>query len=299
MNALRGRLPSLSALALVVGLTACGGENQQTQPNTPTVGESTPPSTAQEYGNSNEQGPAQPSNEMGRGAGTPSSSAMPSQGAPPEGSTMGGSQGGSQGGAQGGQSGAPQGGSMGNPSSMAASPMDLAGMTDAQMAAVLHAMNTGEMQSAQLAETKATSPEVKKFAHDMDVQHRAMELKANAAFQKANITPSENAVSQQLASDAQNEQSMLQGVTGKDFDRDYMDAQVKNHTMALDMVDKMVTTAKDAQMKGLLQDLRPKIDAHLKEAKRVQSTLQKGSTSKQPSDSDQSPQPARPPPAYP
>ena len=293
MNHLERKLSLLSSVALVVGLTACGGESQQSQPTTPAVGESTPPSTAQEYGNPNEQAPAQPSSEMSGGAGT-SSSAMPPSGSPPEGSTMGG-----QSGAMGNSGAMGTSGAMGNPSPMAAGPMDVSGMSDAQMAAVLHAINTGEMQSAQLAETKATSPDVKKFARDMGVQHRAMELKANAAFQKANITPTENAVSQQIASDAQNEQSMLQGVTGKDFDRDYMDAQVKNHTMALDMLDKMVTTAKDAQMKGLLQDLRPKVDAHLKEAKRIQGTLQKGSTSKQPSDTDKGSPPARPPPAYP
>jgi putative membrane protein len=197
---------------------------------------------------------------------------------------MGGAQGqygqgqyGSQG-ASGSTSG--QSGAMGSTNTMGGT-MDVSSFNDAQIAAVVHAVNAGEIQEAQLAESKASSAEVKRFARDMVNHHRAMQSSATSAFQKANLTPSENAVSQQLTSDTQNELSMLQGVNGRDFDRDYIDSQVKDHSMALDLIDKMLPNAKDPQLKTMLQDARTKVEAHLRDAQRIQGTLQKGTTNRQ------------------
>ncbi len=163
--------------------------------------------------------------------------------------------------------------------------VDLATLNDAQFAAIVQAVNAGEIQEAQVAMTRATSAEVKQFARDMASAHRGMQTKMTTLLGKQQITPSDNVVSNQLRSDTQGEVSTLQTLHGKDFDRDYIDAQVRNHNKALELLDQMMPNVKNPELKAALTNTRPKIEAHLRDAERVQLTLQKGTASPQPGSS--------------
>jgi putative membrane protein len=183
------------------------------------------------------------------------------------------------------------GGPTGAGTTMGGGSTDVSSFDDAQLAAVVQALNMDEMQSAQLAESKASSPDVKKFARDIMTQHRDMQNRANAVFSRVQITPNDNAVSTQLKTDAQSEMSTLQGMRGKEFDREYMDGQVRDHNHLLELVDRMTPNAKSPELKAELQSMRTKIEAHLRQAERIQQTLQKGTTSKQRSGSGTTPTP--------
>ncbi len=163
--------------------------------------------------------------------------------------------------------------------------VDIATLSDAQFAAIVQAINAGEIQEAQLAMTRATAPDVKHFARDMANAHRDMQNKMTGLLGRLQLTPSDNAVSNQLRSDTQGEVSTLQTLHGKDFDRDYIDAQVRNHNKALELLDEMTPNVKNADLKAALVNTRPKVEAHLRDAERVQLTLQKGTASPQPGSS--------------
>jgi putative membrane protein len=160
--------------------------------------------------------------------------------------------------------------------------MDVSNLTDAQTAAVIGALNEGEIEQAQLAMTKATSPEVKRFAGSMATAHRQMQNKATELLKRLQITPMDNAVSSQLKSDTQSEMTTLQSLRGKEFDRDYIDAQVRAHNEALELLDRMTPNVKNPELKSAINADRPKIESHLREAERVQQTLQKGNANSQP-----------------
>jgi putative membrane protein len=164
---------------------------------------------------------------------------------------------------------------------MTGSSMDVSSLDDAQLAAVLQSINIGEMQAAQLAVAQGSSPEVKRFAKEMLSTHRQMQSHVSSVLSRMQMTPSENAVSNQVKADGQNEMSMLQGEHGKDFDRDYIDGQVRDHNHALELVDRMIASAKSPDLKMALQNMRTKVETHLSEAERIQSSLQKGQTNKQ------------------
>ncbi len=166
-----------------------------------------------------------------------------------------------------------------------ANEVDLSTLNDAQFASIVQAVNEGEIQEAQLAMTKATSPDVKRFARDMATAHRDMQNKMTALLGRLQITPSDNAVSNQLKSDTQSELSTLQGTRGKDFDRDYIDAQVRNHNEALELLERITPSVKNTELKASLTSTRPKIEAHLREAERVELVLQKGTANPQPGSS--------------
>jgi putative membrane protein len=311
-------LSTLTAIAVAVGLSACGGSSRQTQANAPSQGQMMAPSNEQ-YGSAMGQpsgatpatteaappygaqpGTQVPSNPppsgaMGgtgtMGATTPSPyGGQGTMGSPSgqmsTGPETGGQYGGSQygtgssattgaGGTTGGMTGTTGGTTMGGGTS------DVSTFDDAQLAAIVQALNMSEMQLAQFAEAKASSPEVKRYAHDMMVQHREMQNRANSVFTRMQITPNDNAVSNQLKTDAQSDMSALQGMRGKDFDREYMDMQVRAHNHAMELMDRMMASAKSPELKAELQSARTKVEARLRQAERIEQTLQKGTTSKQ------------------
>jgi putative membrane protein len=159
---------------------------------------------------------------------------------------------------------------------------DISSLSDAQLAAVVQAVNQGEIDEGQLALSRSTSPEVKRFARDMVGAHRDMQNKTSTLLDRLQLTPSENAVSNQLKSDTHGELQDLQTMRGKDFDHDYIDAQVRNHNKALEVLERITPGVKNVEFKTALINLRPKIEAHLRAAERVQEALQRGATSSQP-----------------
>jgi putative membrane protein len=190
-----------------------------------------------------------------------------------------------------------QPGGMGNPSGMPGpspmaptgalgegGPLDVSGYDDAQLAAIVQAINMSEMQAAQLAENRATSPDVRRFAKDLETQHRDMQSRANAVFSRSQMTPSESPVSARLKSEVQSELSTLQAKRGKDFDRAYLDAEVRDHNASLELIDRMIADARSPELKAELENVRPKEEAHLLKAEGLQQmlTTPKGTTNKQP-----------------
>jgi putative membrane protein len=147
-------------------------------------------------------------------------------------------------------------------------------MTDAEIVAVTSTANNGEIEMAQLATKTATNAEVKNFAAMMITQHRDMETKGKALAAKAKITPADNDASTALKSDVASTLTTLKGQKGKDFDKAYMDAQVKAHRDVLNMFDnKLLPNAQNGELKTLLNDARGHVATHLAKAEEISKKL--------------------------
>jgi putative membrane protein len=285
MNQFKSSLSKLAAVASVLGLTACGG-GQQSQPNTPNSAQSNyqPGATMSQRSNGEGAESSPSSQQHPSTSGTESSAPQGNSGSGPGNDYAGPS--GTMGSSQSSQSGSPQSGTTGMTGTTAGSTttmgsaMDTSSLNDAQVAAVVNALNLGEIQEAQVAVSKAKSPDVKRFAQHMLTDHRDMQSKDAALLSRLQITPSENAVSNQLKTDAQNELSTLQNVTGRDFDREYIDSQVRAHNQALELIDRTMSSVKSSDLRNELQKARSKIEEHLREAERIQQSLQQGTTTK-------------------
>lgn len=147
-------------------------------------------------------------------------------------------------------------------------------LTDDQILHVLHIANLGEIDQAKHAQAKGKHAKVKAFAAMMIKDHTAADTKGTDMAKQAKLTPADNQVSTQLKTDSDKTMEQLKAQTGADLDRAYMDAQVKAHQTVLDTIDtKLMPNAKDANLKAMLTETRPKIEAHLKEAQEIQKTL--------------------------
>ena len=147
-------------------------------------------------------------------------------------------------------------------------------LTDAEIVAVTSTANNGEIDMANLATKTATNADVKNFAAMLITQHRDMETKGKALAAKAKITPADNDASTALKSDVQSTITSLKTQKGKDFDKAYMESQVKAHRDVLNLFDnKLLPNAQNGDLRTLLTDGRSHVAAHLAKAEEIQRKL--------------------------
>jgi putative membrane protein len=153
-------------------------------------------------------------------------------------------------------------------------PITPTALSDEQIAAISGAANRGEVDQAKLATEKSKNPKIKKFAAMMAAHHGEANTKSIDMLRKAHITPEESTVSTQMTTESSKLVESLKPMNGPEFDRAYIDAQVKEHTAILDAFDtKMLPVVKNADLKSDLTAMRAKIDGHLKEAQAIQKSL--------------------------
>jgi putative membrane protein len=156
----------------------------------------------------------------------------------------------------------------------AAAPAASSSLADPQIAHVAVTANSIDSAAGAAARPKAQHTQVKDFAQQMVRDHGAVNKQAVALATKLNVTPADNDVSRQLQQGAEQSRTELAGKSGADYDRAYIDHEVQYHQAVLDALDKtLIPGAQNAELKGLLEKVRPNIAAHLERAKRIQRTL--------------------------
>lgn len=156
----------------------------------------------------------------------------------------------------------------------AAEQKTVAGPTDPQIAAIVVAANSVDVDAGKVAAAKTKNVEVKKFAQQMITDHTAVNKSAVELVTKLKVTPEENDTSKALKDGGVQNLASLKKLKGKTFDKAYVAHEVDFHQQVLDAIDKtLIPSAKNAELKALLEKVRPAIAAHLDHAKHLQSTL--------------------------
>lgn len=166
---------------------------------------------------------------------------------------------------------------MGNSAAAAtASTMDFSQMSDANIASTVAVLNGGEILLSELADAKAQSAEVKQYGRDMVTQHRAMQATVDSLATAKNIEPQPIGVAETIQNQMNTERQRLEGMSGADFDRAFMQAQVTAHQQALDAHNAMVSAVQDPDMRATIQAAIPKVQEHLERARALSNST--GST---------------------
>ena len=148
------------------------------------------------------------------------------------------------------------------------------GPTDPQIASIVVTANTVDIDAGKLAKAKTKNPEIKKFAEQMITDHTAVNKSAVDLVTKLKVTPEDNDTSKALKKGGDDNLAKLKNMKGKDFDKAYVDQEVGYHQAVLDTIDKtLIPSAQNAELKALLEKVRPAIAAHLEHAKHIRSTL--------------------------
>jgi putative membrane protein len=145
---------------------------------------------------------------------------------------------------------------------------------DAQIAGIVVAANTVDIDAGKLAESKSTDKEVRKFANLMVNDHTGVNKQASALVTKLKVSPEDSDTGKSLKDGGATNIKRLQGLSGKPFDRAYVDNEVSYHQAVIDALDKtLIPSASNAELKDLLVKVRPAFVAHLEHAKHLQATL--------------------------
>jgi putative membrane protein len=147
-------------------------------------------------------------------------------------------------------------------------------VSDPQIAAIVVAANSVDVEAGKLAQSKTKNRKVREFADDMVRDHTAVNKAAVDLVTKLGVTPEENDTSRSLTSSGEQTRARLGGLSGKAFDREYVDNEVAYHKLVLSAVDStLIPGAQNAELKATLIKVRPLFVAHLQHAEQLQASL--------------------------
>ena len=159
---------------------------------------------------------------------------------------------------------------------LAASAVAAEGPNDAQIASIVVTANQVDIDAGKLAQSRASSAEVKDFGRQMVTDHAAVNKQASALAKKLKLTPQDNPTSQSLKSGGVENLNKLQKLKGPAFDRAYVEHEVAYHAQVIDAINKtLIPNAKNAELKKLLETGLPLFQGHLEHAKKIQASLGK------------------------
>src|SRR5512144_667640 len=142
------------------------------------------------------------------------------------------------------------------------------GPNDAQIAHIVVTANQVDIDAGKLAESKATSSDVKAFGKQMVTDHSGVNRQATELVKKLKVTPEDNATSKSLKSGGVENVKHLKSLAGEQFDKAYVDHEVAYHEQVIAAIDQtLVPNAKNEELKALIVKVRPAFVAHLDHAK--------------------------------
>lgn len=135
---------------------------------------------------------------------------------------------------------------------------DATALTAQSFANTMAASDTFEIESAKIAQAKATAPAWKAFASQMINDHTASTAKLKTAAASANVTPSPELTAAQKA-----DLEALRAADGAAFDATYKSQQVAAHQQALDALQGYAASGEAASLKTFAGDTAKVVQGHL------------------------------------
>jgi putative membrane protein len=135
---------------------------------------------------------------------------------------------------------------------------------DAKAIQDLAEANMAEVEAGKVAEQKSRNADVKKFAQHMVDDHGKM-------LQEVQQLAQSKGVDLPKAPKAKHQAALkkLEGLSGEQFDKVYMNEMVKDHQETVKEVEKIARSAKDPDVKNAAQKALPDIKEHLQEAQQI------------------------------
>jgi putative membrane protein len=128
-----------------------------------------------------------------------------------------------------------------------------------------------EVDLARIAEKQASDPAVVTFARKLMEDHK------KASQDLAQLAKGKGLkVAQTLDEKEQKESAHIRQLTGAQFDRAYLEDQVKCHEKAIALFKKEIKEGKDADLQAWAQKMLPTLEEHEKLAKDTESKLKGG-----------------------
>jgi putative membrane protein len=142
------------------------------------------------------------------------------------------------------------------------------GWTSASILAFANAASNAEIREGELAIKKATNAQVKAFARQIVADHRTMVSDGKSLASKLAVTPdtADDDVRDVMKHSADEIKDLTDKQAGLDWDRDWIDKQIKGHKDVLDKLQDAAKNTTDAQLRASLEKATGKVQEHLTKA---------------------------------
>ena len=147
-------------------------------------------------------------------------------------------------------------------------------LTDANIAAIVVGANKIDISAGNIALQRSDNPEVKKFAQRMITDHEAVLGAAVKLVTRLGVTPVNNDLVATLSGQSQQHEAKLKTLSGKAFDKAYIDHEVAYHEAVIEVIEtQLIPAADNAELKKTLISVVPAFKAHLKHCQMIQRSL--------------------------
>lgn len=147
-------------------------------------------------------------------------------------------------------------------------------LNDGEILRVVITAIQGEIESGTLATKRAMNKQVRAFANHMNKERANLSKEANVLVNKLKKTSEENIIHKDLKADSKKTLDQLRKLSGSEFDKAYMDVEIKQNQELIDLADSTwVPKMKDESVKALLTKVRPALAANIELAKTIQSSI--------------------------
>jgi putative membrane protein len=155
----------------------------------------------------------------------------------------------------------------------APSPTTSPDLSDANIVALLDHANEADSSAGALASKKATNAQVKTFAKMMMADHHRLRKQGADLAKKLGVTPQPPANDPVTALAKQETDALEAAEKGPDFDRTYIQQEITAHQAVLDLANQAHDSADNPELKALIEQARPLIENHLKQAQAIEKEL--------------------------
>jgi putative membrane protein len=143
-------------------------------------------------------------------------------------------------------------------------------MKEAHVIAALIASNEHEVKVGERIVSMSKSAPVKRYAKMLVKDHGGALKKIDALKTKLAIEPMDTEAIRQMKEDSMQKISRLDGLTGAELDRAFLEMAVEDHQKTLERIDtELLPAVQSPELKQLMEGMLPTVQHHLDEAKRL------------------------------
>ena len=147
-------------------------------------------------------------------------------------------------------------------------------VTDANIAAMVLALNNTDISYARLAPARAEREDIRKFAERMLTDHTGVNQLVTNLMTTLDLEAEDNVASLDMRDESAEKRDLMREMSGYRFDSTYIENEISYHRKFLAQIDNvLLPAARNAELKGLLTAVRPAVASHLAHAEQVRADV--------------------------
>lgn len=147
-------------------------------------------------------------------------------------------------------------------------------LTDANIGAMVLALNNTDISYARLVPARSQRVDVTRFAERMLTDHTGVNQLVTNLLAKHDVTPEDNTASLDMRDESAEKRDLMRELSGFAFDSTYAENEVSYHRKFLAQLDNvLLPAARNADLKALLTAVRPAVASHLAHAEQLRADV--------------------------